>query len=138
MSLAEEMPQVIRIHKLLINRLLAALHHLRQRPDAAVRVGGDEDGHRDSVVAAISADAVLGGLVLAVAEDLEGVADVDDQSAVDRRDVDPGVGVEFPDVEAADVVLEEHGYGGDVGVAADADGELRVGTFGVVVEVYPL
>nr|GMD21553.1 hypothetical protein Iba_chr08aCG2320 [Ipomoea batatas] len=101
------MLNIVGVKHVLVHRLLAALQHFRQRDHA-----------------------VLDALVPPVAQDLKRVADVNHDGAVDRRDVNPRVAVQFPNVEPADLVLEEDGERGDVGVTADADGELRVGTFG--------
>ncbi|CAH9136067.1 unnamed protein product [Cuscuta epithymum] len=80
---------------------------------------------------------MLDALVASVAHDLEGVPDVDDEGALDGRDVGPSVVFELAHVEPTDVILKEEGEGGDVRVAANSDREVGVGALGVVVDVDP-
>nr|GMD16461.1 hypothetical protein Iba_chr07cCG9620 [Ipomoea batatas] len=110
-SFLKEMPHVIGVKNLLVQRLLAGVKKLRQRPDDVLRPWVDENGDGNPAAAPVGDDAVLDALVPPVAQDLEGVADVDDQGAGDRRDGDPGVvaAVYFADVQPADLVLEEEG-----------------------------
>lgn len=72
--------------------------------------------------------------VLAVAEDLKAVADVDDEGVGDRLGSDPLVVV--VDLQAGDHVGEDEGEGTHVGVGLDAEGEIRLGAFGVVVDLH--
>nr|GMD13128.1 hypothetical protein Iba_chr07aCG9950 [Ipomoea batatas] len=113
---------VVGVENRLVYRLLPAGQHFRERPHNVVRFGVHENRDGDPVVALIGHNAMFYALVSTVAHYLESVADVDYQSALYWG-------------HASDVVLEEECEGGDVGVTAHADGEIRAGTLWVVVDV---
>ncbi|MCD9560970.1 serine threonine-protein phosphatase [Datura stramonium] len=64
-----------------------AIHSFRSDYVARLRV--HKNRHRNPIIITIGHDPMLDALVSSVAHDLKGIADVNDQSPVDRRDMDP-------------------------------------------------
>ena len=138
MCFLEEMSDVIRVENLFIDRLLSIPQQLRQRTNNVTRSRVHEDGNRNPVFASIGNHPVLYALVSAITHDLKCISNVDHQRSTDGRDVNPAIIVQFSHVKPSYIILEKDGQRRDVGVAADADGELRVRAYWVVVEVNPL
>lgn len=62
------------------------------------------------------------------------VSQIDDEGSRDGLDGDPGAAVVLGGLEAPDLVLEEERYGAGVGVALEAESEVRLRAFGVEID----
>ncbi|KAL9260314.1 Nucleoside-triphosphatase THEP1-like protein [Drosera capensis] len=66
------------------------------------------------------------------------ISNIDHDPSVDGRDMDPALAIQATNIKPNNIILEEDGEGGHVGVAAHPDRELRLGTSRGVVQADPL
>ncbi|KAB8080198.1 hypothetical protein EE612_000583, partial [Oryza sativa] len=87
----------------------AGRHGLRQRRHLGVRRRAEEVAERDPVAVAVHDGAVVDAVEAAVGEDVEEVADVDDEGPRHRRHRHPPVGPSPEQLQPRDEALEHEG-----------------------------
>lgn len=118
-----------------VQRRLGLRHRLRERLQDDLLLGRlAESRPRDPDLFLVDEPPVEDALVLPVAQNLDRVADVHYDGVRDAFRRDPFALVE--ELQAGNHVVEDEGEGAYVGVGLDAQGELRLRAFWVVVDFH--
>lgn len=124
---------VINILLSLVFRGSVGSDELREGTDDVLRWGLDEDGPRHPGFVLVDSGAVEHGLVFAIAENLELVANVDDEGVGNIVDIVPKA---VPgDLKARNIVGNQDGEEAQVGVSGDPQSHVRPGAWGIVIDL---